>query len=65
MDFQAFDLSYVCDKSNLEDNSKKHCLVFQPVYKQFKTFANGNLVTAQKSKGLSSGELPAAFKNSH
>ena len=32
MDFQAFDLSYVCDKSNLEDNSKQHCLVFQPVY---------------------------------
>ena len=50
---QAFDLSYFCGKSQVEDDGTQNCLVFQPVHKCFKTVGNSNKITAWKSKELS------------
>ena len=47
----AFDSSYFC--GSFKDNGTQSYLVFQPVYKYFKTSANTKNVTVRKSKGLS------------
>ena len=53
MKLQAFLSSYFRDKNNFEDYDKQNYLVFQPVYRYFKTVANTNKVTVWKSKGWS------------
>ena len=61
---QAFDSNYFC-KSHFEDDGMQNYLVLQPVYRYFKTVANGNKVTAWTLKGKSdeSIESPSMFDN--
>ena len=51
---ETFDSIYFRDKSHFEDDGTQNCLVFQTVYKYFKTVSiNDSNILLWKSKGLS------------
>ena len=43
VNFEAFDLNYVCGKIHFEDNGTQNYLVLQPVSRYFKTIANTSM----------------------
>ena len=63
---QAFHSSYFCGKSHFEDDGTQNYLVFEPLYKYFKTIGNTDHISAWKSKGLSDESIkpPSASDNS-
>ena len=63
---KAFDSSYFIGKSHFEEDGTQNYLVFQPVYRHFKTVANTNYISSWKSKGLSDGSFkpPTTSDNS-
>ena len=55
---------YVLGKSHFDDDDTQNYLVFQLVYKNFKSIANSDHISAWKSKGLSGESVkPLAASN--
>ena len=62
---EVFGSSYFCGKSHFKDDGTQNYLVFQGVYKYFRTAATTNKITAQKCNVLSDEniKLPATSDN--
>ena len=62
---KTFDLSHFKGKSHFEENVAQNYLVFQPMYKYFKTINSTDNISEWKSKGLSyeSIKTPSASNN--
>ena len=50
---QKFDSNYSGGKSHFEADGAQNYLVFQPMYRYFKSVGSGNYIYFSKSKGLS------------
>ena len=50
---QKFDSACFRGKSHFEENGTQNYLVFQPIYKYFKSISNSDYIYSWKSKGLS------------
>ena len=63
---KTFDSSYFIDKSHFEEEGTQNYLVFQPMYRYFKTIAIKKYISSWKSKGLSDESItpPATSDNS-
>ena len=59
-----FDLSYFIGKSHFKEDGVQNCLVFQPIYKYFKTDSSYH-ISSWTSKGLSNESItpPSAANN--
>ena len=49
---KTFDSSYFTGKSHFGEDGTQNCLVFQPMYRYFKTITNTDYISSWKSKGL-------------
>ena len=63
---KTFDSSYFIGKSHFEEDGTQNYLVFQPLHKYFKFFANTDYISSWKSKGLSAESIksPTTSDNS-
>ena len=63
---KTFDWSYFIGKSHFEKDGTQNYLVFQPINKYFKIFANKKYISLWQSKGLSdkTSKPPATSENS-
>ena len=63
---KTFDWSYFIGKSHFEKDGPQNYLVFQPINKYFKIFANKKYISLWQSKGLSdeTSKPPATSENS-
>ena len=53
---KTFDSDYFTGKNHFEEDCTQNCLVFQPIYRYFKT-SNSNYVLSWTSKGLSNESI--------
>ena len=54
---QIFDAGYFRGKNHFEEDGTQNYLVFQPVYKYFKTINSTDNISGWKSKGLSNESI--------
>ena len=61
---KTFDSDYFTGKNHFEEDCTQNCLVFQPIYRYFKT-SNSNYVLSWTSKRLSNESITPASAPNH